>query len=330
MQETHDAKSFILVPDTEAGTTQLAPFKAGSYINLRTELAGSVARRTYSLSSSPKEALAGKYRVSVKLKEGGFLSVWLHNEAKVGDKLTATEPGGHITHSGIRDCKHVVALAGGSGITPFMSMAKAIDEGTENFEMTLLYGARTEADLVFRADFDAIAARNPKFKVVYILSEEKKEGFESGFISAELIKKYAGAEPYSIYVVGPGAMCDFLDKELPKLGLAQKYIRMERTEDVYDAGAAKEYTLTVHYRDEVHTIKARSDETVLTAFERAGLAVNNKCRVGYCGFCRSRLISGEYHANRYEQLRIADKQFHYFHPCCSYPMSDMEIEVYSR
>lgn len=330
VQETHDAKSFVLVPDVEAGTRELAPFKAGSYINVRTTLAGSVARRTYSLSSSPKEALEGKYRITVKLKEGGFLSAWLHNEAKVGDKLTATEPGGHVTHSGIRDCKKVVALAGGSGITPFMSMAKAIDEGTEDFEMTLLYGARTEADLVFRADFDAIAARCPKVKVVYVLSEEQKEGFEAGFITAELIKKYAGAEQFSIYAVGPGAMCDFLDRELPKLGLAQKFIRMERTEDVCDAGEVKDYTLTVHYRDELHTIPARSDETVLTAFERAGLAVNNKCRVGYCGFCRSRLVKGEYHANRYEQLRIADKQFHYFHPCCSYPMSDMEIEVYSR
>ena len=330
IDETHDAKSFVLVPDKEKGTTALAPFKAGSYINVRTMLAGSVARRTYSLSSSPKEALEGKYRITVKLKEGGFLSAWLHNEAKVGDKLTATEPGGHVTHSGIRDCKKVVALAGGSGITPFMSMAKAIDEGTEDFEMTLLYGARTEADLVFRADFDAIAARCPKVKVVYVLSEEQKEGFEAGFITAELIKKYAGAEQFSIYAVGPGAMCDFLDRELPKLGLAQKFIRMERTEDVCDAGEVKDYTLTVHYRDELHTIPARSDETVLTAFERAGLAVNNKCRVGYCGFCRSRLVKGEYHANRYEQLRIADKQFHYFHPCCSYPMSDMEIEVYSR
>ena len=330
VQETHDAKSFVLVPDEEAGTRELAPFKAGSYINVRTTLAGSVARRTYSLSSSPKEALEGKYRITVKLKEGGFLSAWLHNEAKVGDKLTATEPGGHVTHSGIRDCKKVVALAGGSGITPFMSMAKAIDEGTEDFEMTLLYGARTEADLVFRADFDAIAARCPKVKVVYVLSEEQKEGFEAGFITAELIKKYAGAEQFSIYAVGPGAMCDFLDRELPKLGLAQKFIRMERTEDVCDAGEVKDYTLTVHYRDELHTIPARSDETVLTAFERAGLAVNNKCRVGYCDFCRSRLVKGEYHANRYEQLRIADKQFHYFHPCCSYPMSDMEIEVYSR
>ena len=330
VQETHDAKSFVLVPDEEAGTRELAPFKAGSYINVRTTLAGSVARRTYSLSSSPKEALEGKYRITVKLKEGGFLSAWLHNEAKVGDKLTATEPGGHVTHSGIRDCKKVVALAGGSGITPFMSMAKAIDEGTEDFEMTLLYGARTEADLVFRADFDAIAARCPKVKVVYVLSEEQKEGFEAGFITAELIKKYAGAEQFSIYAVGPGAMCDFLDRELPKLGLAQKFIRMERTEDVCDAGEVKDYTLTVHYRDELHTIPARSDETVLTAFERAGLAVNNKCRVGYCGFCRSRLVKGEYHANRYEQLRIADKQFHYFHPCCSYPMSDMGIEVYSR
>ena len=330
VQETHDAKSFVLVPDEEAGTRELAPFKAGSYINVRTTLAGSVARRTYSLSSSPKEALEGKYRITVKLKEGGFLSAWLHNEAKVGDKLTATEPGGHVTHSGIRDCKKVVALAGGSGITPFMSMAKAIDEGTEDFEMTLLYGARTEADLVFRADFDAIAARCPKVKVVYVLSEEQKEGFEAGFITAELIKKYAGAEQFSIYAVGPGAMCDFLDRELPKLGLAQKFIRMERTEDVCDAGEVKDYTLTVHYRDELHTIPARSDETVLTAFERAGLAVNNKCRVGYCGFCRSRLIKGEYHASRYERLRIADTQYHYFHPCCSYPMSDMEIEVYSK
>ena len=80
----------------------------------------------------------------------------------------------------------------------------------------------------------------------------------------------------------------------------------------------------------VSEVKSYVDETVLTAFERAGLAVNNKCRVGYCGFCRSRLVKGEYHANRYEQLRIADKQFHYFHPCCSYPMSDMEIEVYSK
>ena len=330
VQETHDAKSFILVPDTDKGTSELAPFKAGSYINIRTELAGSVARRTYSLSSSPKEALEGKYRVTVKLKEGGFMSAWLHNEAQVGDSLLATEPGGFITHSSIRDCRHVVGLAGGSGITPFMSMAKAIHEGSEDFELILLYGARTEADLVFKADFDAIAAACPKVKVVYVLSEETKPGFEQGFLSPELIRKYAGEEPFSIYVVGPGAMCDYLDKELPKLGLERKFIRMERTEDVYDAGKPVDYTLTVRYRDEVLTLPARSDETVLTAFERAGLAVNNKCRVGYCGFCRSRLIKGEYHANRYEKLRLGDRQFHYFHPCCSYPMSDMEIEVYSK
>ena len=231
IDETHDAKSFVLVPDKEKGTTALAPFKAGSYINVRTMLAGSVARRTYSLSSSPKEALEGKYRITVKLKEGGFLSAWLHNEAKVGDTLTATDPGGHITYSRIRDCRRVVALAGGSGITPFMSMAKAIEEGSEDFELILLYGARTEADLVFKADFDAIAKATGKVKPVYVLSDEEKAGYEHGFITAELIKKYAGTEPFSIYVVGPGAMCDFLDKELPKLGLAQKFIRMERTED---------------------------------------------------------------------------------------------------
>ena len=122
-----------------------------------------------------------------------------------------------------------------------------------------LYGARTEDDLEFKADFDAIAASCDQVKVVYVLSDEEKPGFEKGFLSAELIKKYAGEEPFSVYGVGPGAMCDYLDKELPKLNLERKFIRMERTEDVYDAGKPVDYTLTVRYRDEVLTLPARSD-----------------------------------------------------------------------
>ena len=334
VDEHRDARSFTLVPDEARGTKSLAFFRASQYVSVGLNIGGTVLSKPYTIRSGPGSALGEdgtSYVLTIKRTEPGYASKWILENWKEGDAVELSGPLGDFYYDRIRDAKTVVALAGGSGITPFFSMAEAIADGIEDFELTILYGSRTAEGILLREELDAVAARSGgRVKVVHVLSDEEREGYEHGFLTAELVKKYAGTEPYSIYVVGPGAMCDFLDRELPKLGLAQKFIRMERTEDVCDAGEVKDYTLTVHYRDELHTIPARSDETVLTAFERAGLAVNNKCRVGYCGFCRSRLVKGEYHANRYEQLRIADKQFHYFHPCCSYPMSDMEIEVYSR
>ena len=329
IEESADSKSFILVADTERGTMDLAPFKAGNYINISTNLAGSVASRTYSISSSPAEALQGFYRITVKSQADGFMTNYLLREAQISDKFIATEPGGFLTHSGIRDCDQVIGLAGGTGVTPFVSMAKAIAEGSENFALTILYGARKIEDILFRKEFDAITAATDKVKVIYVLSDEQVEGYEHGFLSAELIKRYMGDTPCSIFVAGPAVMCDFLDQELPKLNLAKKYIRMERTGAADNAESMQEFALNVKYRDQEYQLKARSDETILTALERGGIAMDNKCRAGGCGFCRSRLIAGEYRATKYEKLRLADHEYHYFHPCCAYPLSDISMEIYS-
>ena len=339
IDETHDAKSFVLVPDKEKGTTALAPFKAGSYINVRTMLAGSVARRTYSLSSSPKEALEGKYRITVKLKEGGFLSAWLHNEAKVGDTLTATDPGGHITYSRIRDCRRVVALAGGSGITPFYSMADAIVNGQEDFTLTILYGSRIADGILLKDEIEALAAKSAgRVKVVHVLSDEEREGYEHGFVTAELIKKYAGEGDYSVLMCGPKAMYTFCEGECKKLGLPKRRYRAEMSGDymgVVDNAdypkeqIGREYSLTVLIHGEATRLKCQAGESLLWAMERAGINAPSHCRSGECGWCHSRLVSGEvYVPAEVDGRRVADKKFGWIHPCVSYPLSDITLEVF--
>ena len=73
---------------------------------------------------------------------------------------------------------------------------------------------------------------------------------------------------------------------------------------------------------------ALENETLLAAMERAGLKAPSRCKSGSCGFCHSRLISGEYHVNKeHEYRRLADFKFGFIHPCCTYPESDMEIDV---
>ncbi len=80
-------------------------------------------------------------------------------------------------------------MAGGSGITPIFAMANAIADGDEDFEMTVLYGSRTKADILFAEEFDAIMKRTDKVRLVNVLSEEEAEGCEHGFITKELIEK---------------------------------------------------------------------------------------------------------------------------------------------
>lgn len=333
IEENYDTKTFVLTNDLEKGTKELAPFKAGSYISIMFNNVSSknnVVARTYSLSSSPKEALNNIYKITVKRKCDGLLSTYLLDHAKINDKLIASEVGGYLTHVKLRDAKNVVALAGGTGITPFLSMAKAIAEKSEDFNLTILFGIRTLKDIIFEKEFKEIEEKtNHKVKVVYVLSEENNPSYEHGFINAELIKKYAPKdEQYSIYAAGPNAMIEFLDQELPKLHLEKKFIRIERTATSLDIKDSSVYNIKVYCEGDTYDIKANANETVLTALERNALPIRSKCHLGGCGFCRSRIIKGTYLATKNEKLRMTDKKYHFFHPCCSYPTSDMEIEIF--
>ena len=211
------AKTFVLKRPDGA---PLPYFRAGQYISLKLPLDGSFVTRSYSLCSSPKEALRGEYDITVRANPGGFVADRLLAEKKPGDTIISSGPLGFFYYEDLRDAKHVVGLAGGSGITPFLSMARALADGIEDFTLTLLFGSRDEDNILFRGELDELARSCPKFKVIHVLSEEEKEGFEHGFITADLIRKYAPeGEEYSVFLCGPEAMYKFLRPEIEKLGL---------------------------------------------------------------------------------------------------------------
>ena len=184
------AKTFIF---KRADGKPASYFRAGQYISLKLPIGDSFVTRPYSISSSPKWALEdGKVAVTVKANPGGFAADWMLDSFKVGDEVKGSEGLGAFYYQKYRDADHVVALAGGSGITPFLSMAYAIRDGIEDFNLTILFGSRTEESILFRDEFDKIMSETDKVKVVHVLSDEEKEGFEHGFITADLIRKYAG------------------------------------------------------------------------------------------------------------------------------------------
>lgn len=300
-------------------------FRAGQYVSLQSKVGESLVSRPYSITSSPREALENKLVLGVE--EAGFFSGYLDEEAKPGDRFTMTEPSGEFHYEALRDNRHIVCIAGGAGITPFLSMAKSMAEGDEDYEMTLFYGARDEARIAFKPELDALAEKG--LKVVYVLSDEERAGYEHGFVSAALLEKYVDVRNVTFFLCGPKAMYDFVLKELAPYNLPVKAVRKDAT-FCGDRAVAEPRTfqLTVHVRDQVYTVPAKENETLLTAMERAAINAPNKCRAGGCGYCHSKWLGGEYViADGRDGRREADRKFGFIHPCVTYPAGDMEIDV---
>lgn len=297
-------------------------FRAGQYVTISANVNGKVITRPYSIMSSPNDALIGKLELGIQ--DAGFFSNWLNNQAKSGTKVLVSEPIGDFYHDDIRDHDHIYAIAGGSGITPFMAMIKAIIEGSENFKLTILYGIKTQKDLLL----DINSIKDDRIKIIPVYSDEQVAGAEHGFISQAIIKKYMPKD-CSIFMCGNNLMYKFVNKELIAAGIDLNMVRSEHNcATNLKIDNPREFNLIVHMRDNVFNIKAKEDETLLVAMERAGLAAPSRCRGGVCGFCHSRLIKGTYVAPKeYEHRRIADFKFGYIHPCSTYPSSDMEIDV---
>ena len=340
IDRAEDCKSYVLVPDEEKGTKALAWFGAGKYLTVFETIEGMPITRAYSISSSPKDSLEGKYVLTIKLVEGGLMSQFIFDTWAIGKSVEVSAPSGNFEYQELRDAKKVICLAGGSGITPFVSMANAIADGDEDFEMTLIYGSRNADSILFKDELEELAARCDKIKVVHVLSDEAAKadkGFEKGFITAELIKKYAPEnEKYSIFLCGPQQMYAFVDKELEKLGLEKKYIRHEMFGEFHNPGSQADYPegvpekvkIRVTIQDNTYEIEGSSNDSVMQILEKNGISAPARCRSGECGFCHSHLISGKvYVPKALEYRRLADYKFGCIHPCCSFPLTDLEINV---
>ncbi|MBR1841693.1 MAG: iron-sulfur cluster-binding domain-containing protein [Oscillospiraceae bacterium] len=313
-------------------------FYAGQFISLDFEIGESIISRPYSISSAPFEARGERpfVEITVRRSKGdGFICDYINDTLKVGDKMRGNMGLGQFYYEPLRDAKHVVALAGGVGITPFASMAKEIAHGTLDFDLTIIYGSVSSDDIILKNELEAL--KSERIHIVHVLSGDEKDWKgERGFITAEIIRKYSAPDT-TYFICGPQAMYTFMREELKKLNVPQRRVRFEvfgQAKDIakfagYPTDVAdKTFNMTVVRGISETVIPAKATESIAVALERAGIRIETACRSGECGFCRTKVISGSYYVcPEGDGRREADKDFNYVHACAAYPTSDIKIKI---
>jgi len=329
---------YELAPDPERGTEKLAWFKAGSCICIYLDIDGYKTSRTYTLTSSPGKAANGIYRLIIMRFPDGKCSNWIVDNWKVGTEVVASEPLGKMNYNPIRDGKTVICLAG--SINAFLSMAGAVAEGIDDYNLIIIYEAESTKFLLMKEELDALAAACDKIKVVYTLTAEDKEGFEKGGITADLIRRVAPEGSWSVFYSGPPPFSMKAKAVISELGIEPKWARNELNGELHNAEFFPTWpgkhqrkvpdtvNITVKIRDKVQTVSGSSRDTILQILEANGVAAPSKCRSGECSYCHSKLNKGEvYCPEPWEMRKEADFKYGYIHPCCTFALEDIEIEI---
>ena len=325
IEETKDTKSFILVADKSKGTTCLESFKSGQYISIKLFLHDRYVTRAYSLSSSPKDVINGFYKITIKRVENGLVSNFLLDDIKVGDALTISKPVGTFTYNKIRDEENVIALAGGCGITPFMSLAKSINDGIEDCNLTVFYSVKTEKDIIFKKEIEIINKKSKKVKFIITLTREENNNYLSGYFTKDMIEPYL-KDFNTIFMCGPKELYKSMNDILNKLSIPRKSVHFENYYTEYIPQEINIYELKVLMKNKTEVITCKSDETLLVSMEKSGIKAPSLCRVGTCGFCRSILIDGKIKIiGESKPKALTDND--YIHPCVTYPESDIVIRI---
>jgi len=322
----------------------LAPFRAGQYIGITVEINGVRTSRPFSLVSSPNQL--AYYELGVKRKEGGFVSIYLLDNLKIGDILEATEPLGNLYYNRVFHGKDLVFIAGGSGITPFISMLRDISEQNLKLNVWLIFGCLSEDDMLFKDELEDIQTRRSNVRVKYILSEPGPSwDGASGFITKDkILDEIKSIENKFFYIVGNRVMYSFIQEQMKELGVPRHRIIYESygvPDDVTgiigwpkDTKASNTVKITLEFikqgRKVIEIIEAQCVEPLLNSLEREkdlGIKINNGCRSGACALCRTKLVSGKIFMLPEVTMREIDQEFGFIHPCVSYPLTDIIIDL---
>ena len=314
-------------------------FQAGQYINFRLKIGESLLTRPYTICSAPCEALGEHPYVEVTRRRNRPYLVpdFFFDNVKVGDILNANMPFGFFYWEPLRDSKNIVALAGGSGITPFLSMAREIAFGKmKGCRLTVIYGSVNSKDIVLKEELDEVERQCKDVKIVHVLSDDPAWEGEKGFVTKEIIQKYAGVDPTFMFC-GPYPMYELISKAIKEMGVRGKRFRHDVMQNPVDStripnypqgNEKKTFKITVVRGIEETVISASGNEPVAVALERAAIPVDTHCRSGECGYCRTQLLEGTIFVSPLgDGRRMMDKEFGWFHACASYPTSDIKIKI---
>lgn len=320
IDETPSTRTFRL---RGADGEPLPPFLAGQYVAVYVD----GTSRPYAMSSSP--AHADHYDLTVKRVAGGRISNLLIDSLAVGDAVLTSGPMGTFFHNPLFHGDDVVFLAGGSGVVPAMSMIREILDRDLDRRLHLVYGSRTDADVIFLEELSALD--DPRITVDLIAQEAGPAwSGASGFITTDAIGELRGR---MVYVCGPQALYPYALTLLDGLGHPRRRVRFEANGPPADPTVQPGWPRDVEPTSQV-TVRTRSaqfttgcDRPLLDALEDHGQPLESACRSGECSLCRVRVLSGEVFTAEESKPRRSDEGTGYVHACVTYPLTDVELDA---
>ncbi|HEX5237882.1 MAG TPA: 2Fe-2S iron-sulfur cluster-binding protein [Sphingomicrobium sp.] len=313
-------------------------FKAGQHLTLRAMLNGEEVRRNYSLCTAPDEQ---DWMVTVKRIGGGLFSNWVGDELKAGDSVDVMPPhGSFTTEFDAAKSRHLVAIAGGSGITPVFSLIKTTLRYEPNSRFTLLYGNRDSSSIIF---LEALAALKDKhlgrFEIYHFLDAEEQdiELFNGMLTRARLDEAIPALIPDAEnvdgwFICGPGPMMDAAEGALLDGNVPKERIHIERftadrpagsvsreIEQLQTEAAGVSVSVTLDGRTRLVPF---SQGNILDSARAAGLPAPFACKAGVCATCRAKVTKGKVEMAARYGLTDEEVAAGYVLTCQSVPLGD--------
>ncbi|HEV2508751.1 1,2-phenylacetyl-CoA epoxidase subunit PaaE [Bosea sp. (in: a-proteobacteria)] len=344
-RETRDAVVVTLAPRAEDRAA--FDFTQGQYLTFRRDFEGEELRRSYSICAGKDE---GVLKVGIKRVDGGAFSTWANEDLKPGDVVEAMPPMGAF-HVPLKpeEKRHYLGFAGGSGITPVLSLIKTTLAREPGSRFTLVYGNRSVSSIMFREELEDIKNTHlGRFNVVHVLESEAQEvELFSGRIDAEkcarLFKGWINIAAIDMaFICGPEPMMLAIAAALREHGLRDDQIKFElfasaprRGKHVVrmaaDTGKAATCTATITLDGTTRVIEmAKTGQTILEAALGASLDAPYACKAGVCSTCRAMVVEGEVEMATNHALEDYEVRQGYVLSCQCYPLSDRVVVTYDQ
>jgi ferredoxin-NADP reductase len=284
--------------------------------------------RSYSISSSPTQQRF--VEITPKRVENGCVSQFLNHRAKLGLQVKARGPYGRFYFD---ETKHerIVMIAGGSGITPMMAMLRYIDDLCIAVPVTLIYCVRSREEALFENELAALQGRLSSFRSVLVLSRPSSDwtGWKGRLRREILEREVENFQDSTFFLCGPSPLMELGRALLKEMGVEPARILQESFGGAV-AGEKKATSspdsIELKFSRSALTYRISPDETLLESSEKNGVLIQSGCRLGVCGTCMTRLLSGSVRMETAEALNDQLRSQGFILPCVSRPVTDITLD----
>ena len=343
VKETKDTISIVFGQPAEHPIT----YKAGQFLTLIVPVNGKEIRRAYSLCSSPY--VDTDLAVTVKRVDEGLMSNWLPDHLKVGSTVKVMEPMGQFTTEYAKDGKrHVIMFAGGSGITPMMSIIKSLLSQEPDSIVSLIYCNRDIDSIIFKEALERMQTKDEgRLHVIHVLDNAPMnwQGY-SGLLNHDMLTKLFERVPdwgidHTTYLMcGPEGMMKNVDSLLALRHIPENKIFKESfVQGIIDKEQKKEDNkntpvilqareVTIRYDGQEYKVMVPPNKAILETALDQGIDLPYSCQSGLCTACRGKAISGRVKLDEEEGLSQSERAEGYVLTCVGHPLTDdVVIEI---